>query len=368
MNIILCVFFATLISCKANAENIPQKMHLLTEELVKIIKYTQDESSLNLEKNKESINESIENLSLHIQSIKNDQGIKESGLKIVSDYLLTDLKHAKQQIDQGKFVTANLTIQESLYNCIFCHTRSKSEDFSLPTLDISKLDSLRQANFLFATRQFDKGRVEYEYTVEKFPTPVGHYALNNALIHLLRYYVIIKEDPSAGAAYFKKVSANKNLPDFIKLAAKNWVEDFNNWLNEKKSKSALSNTARLEKVKTLLKPSTSPIVYNNIRDYSVRRFRAQSLLFKILEDKNEKSSIKGEALYYLGYASPSDSPNILFRSMIFKTCINDYPKSDAAKKCYSALERITFEGNFSGQDRLSDQVSKELDELKALAY
>ncbi len=131
------------------------------------------------------ISESIQKIERRIQAIKKDKALKSVGLKINADFMIENLSDSKKLFSEGKKEIERVYFQESLHNCITCHTSAISNDHSLSDIDLSKLDSYRMGNFLFATEQFEKGKTEYEYTVEKFPPHKDHTKLIRSLTSLL---------------------------------------------------------------------------------------------------------------------------------------------------------------------------------------
>lgn len=352
----------------APAESLRPQMNVLANDLIPLMKLLGNQAEFLDPKNEKLIDDSIQKMEQHVGAIQKSAPLKSAGLKVNAELMKENLAQARNAFKLGDKTGAEFALQDSLNNCITCHIRTKSEDRALPDIDLSKLDPFRQGNFLFATKQFDKGKTEYEYTVEKFSTHKNHTSLIRSLVTLLGYYVNIKEDPASAAVYFTKVSDNTKLPEYVRNEIKMWVEDLKGWQQEKKSTVELTEQQLLNKAKELLVPAPSSILKNEGRKFLVRRLRARSLLYKLMEIPPMKSAAKAEAIYLLGLSFGNNNQSYYtYHALIFKTCINEYPKSDMAKKCFSEFERVVLEGNY-GRDALSEKDAKELASYRSLAY
>lgn len=356
----------------ANAADPRPDMHALAQEITAMQKFLLTEADFSDPKNEKSIKESLTVIDKHVQHLGEGTFAEDPALKVNLSLLQQHISDAKRSFDTGGKSFSRFMLQSSLQMCIACHTRGKTQDFALPESDLSKLKPEDKADFYFATRQFEKGRAEFENMILNFPkNEVGLFPLRKALISMAVYYSRVKSDPAAGAAFFEKAGNNTNLPSYLQRELKDWSKDFKKWAKEKNAKEPNSDSQLLQQAKDILKSDDLSLISDSGRSFHVRRLRASVLLHKILESSSGKSPAKGEAIFYLGQIYHRISSNLFFRfgELYLKTCISEYPKTSTARKCYEGLERALSEGySGSGGTNIPDDESIELARLRRLAY
>lgn len=353
-----------------SAEDPKSGMHLVANEITQLQKYLLSDASFSAPADEGKIKNSLHSLTSHLNDLKaafkNDPAL-EVNLNLLQQHL-TD---ATKTFEQDNKAFARYMVQSSLQMCINCHTRKQATDFTWMEEDKS-LPAMDRADYLFATRQFKKGKAVYEEVVEKFPkNNVGQWNLKKALLSLAIYYAKVDENPKAGAEYFNKVAKKKDsIPAYVIEEVKSWATEFEAWSKEKNELPPNADqTQILAKAKKLLRQDD--FTYFSDRAFHVRRLRASSLFHRVLESPGEKSPQKAEALLYLGQIYPRISSNFFFRfgEMYLKVCITQYPKTATARSCYVSLESLVAEGfSGSGGTNIPTEDEVELVRLKRLAY
>ncbi len=371
---ILAAFLFTA-SPSAFADEDPRpEMHILAQEITALQKYLLTDAEFSSPKNEAPIKKSLSTLNEHLGLLGKRSFNDDPAMKANLSLLQQHVNDATRSFQQGSKGYSRQMLQSSLQMCIACHTRGKAADFTWPEPDNKDVPVLDRADFLFATRQFTKGKDLYESAIEGYPgNKTAQWNLRRAMSALAIYYARITEDPKGGAAYFKKVSADTEIPAYLTQEARAWAKEFADWAKEfpKKDAAKITEAALLTRAKKLLRHDDFTIVSELGRSFHVRRLRASALFHRVLEAPGEKSPAKAEALLYLGQIYPRISSNLFFRfgEMYLKACITEYPKSSAAKACYVALEFTVAEG-FSGSSgtHIPDDEQVELMRLKRIAY
>ncbi len=365
--------FLPAVAFSAGEDPRPQ-MHLLATEISALQKFLLTDADFNAAKNEAEIKKSLDSLNEHLGYLGKKSFSEDPALKANLTLLQQHMEDASRSFKSGGKSYARQMVQSSLQMCIACHTRRKAADFVWPEPEAKDIPPLDRADFLFATRQFTKGRELYESAIGGFPeNHTSQWNLRRAMASLAVYYARVSEDPSGGAEYFKKLSVKEELPQYLKQEAAAWAKEFAAWAKESPAKdmSKLTESALLAKGKKLLRHDDFTMVSELGLSFHVRRLRASALFHRVLEAPGGKSPAKASALLYLGQIYPRISSNMFFRfgEMYLKACITDYPKSSASKSCYVALEFVVAEG-FSGSagTNIPDDEQVELMRLKRIAY
>jgi hypothetical protein len=358
---------------RAEAPDPRPDMHAMATEVSALEKFLVSDAEFGAAKNEEGIRKSLDTIDNHLAHLGKGAFAQDPALKVNLSLLQQHFADARRAFREGSKPFSRYMLQSSQQMCIACHTRKKTADFALPEIDAKDVAPLDYADYLFATRQFQKGKDAYEKIVAGYPeNGTGQWNARRALLALAVYYARIKEDPQAGEAYFRSVSESAKIPAYVREETGAWAKEFGRWAGSPdKSSDKLTEMQLLARAEKLLKRDDFSLVSEMGRSFHVRRLRASALLHRVLESPGEKSPAKATALLYLGQIYPRISSNLFFRfgDMYLKACITDYPKTSTARACYVALELNVTEGftGSAGTDIPEDE-QVELLRLKRLAY
>lgn len=349
-------------------------MHALASEVSTLEKFMATDAEFSAAGNEAPIKASLGKLNAHLEHLAEGSFAEDPALKVNIWLLQQHMKDAGRAFQDKNKAFARYMLQSSLQMCIACHTRKKTEDFPLAEIDTKNIAPLDLGDFYFATRQFQKGKGVFEGLVEGYPkNGQGQWNVRKALLALAVYYARVKEDPRAGADYFKAVSGKDALPAYVREESAAWAKEFGKWAKENpaKTEAKLSEAALMAKAKSLIRKDDFSLVSELGHSFHVRRLRASALLHRVLESPGGPSPRKAEALLYLGQIYPRLSSNMFFRfgDLYLKACIQEYPKTSTAHACYTALELSVVEGyTGSGGTDIPEDEEAELIRLKRIAY
>ena len=361
--------------CSAEEKKDPRpEMHVMAQEISTLQKFLLNESQFLSPNNDTAIKSSLDKLTAHVSKLEGGTFAENPVLKANIGMLSQHIHDADKYFKEGNKPFSRFMLQSSLQMCIACHTRGKTDvDFALPESSLENVNIVDLGDYLFATRQFEKGRQTYEKVVADYPgNKVGPYALRKALLALAVYFARVKENPKAGHDYFDSLNKRKDFPEYVQLETKAWSADFSHWqkngpvLSKSPTEMELLTTA-----KKILKSDDFSLVGDSDRKFHIRRLHAAALLHRILESPGDKSPSKGEALLYLGRIYQKVAHQMFFRfgEMYLKACIQDYKKTQVAKDCYTALEEAVTEGyTGSAGTNIPQEEEVELFRLKKLAF
>ena len=343
----------------------------MAKEIAALQKYMLSDDMFKSMMNEGEIRKSLDSITAHVSDLKRGSFNNDAALKTNIGLLHQHMTDTSRAFKTGNKPYARMMLQSSLQMCIACHTRIKTSDFKLPRVNMDDATLIEKAEFFYATRQFDKGKEVYESMIRDFPeNMVGHWEIHRALLALAIYYTRIKEDPSAGAVYFKKVAEKNTFPLYLRSELRGWTKDLQDWSSEKKTNDTVTEAQFLAKAKKLLTADEFRMIPTKPGNFHIRRLRASALLHHVLETPGS-SPAKGEALLYLGQIYHRIASSLFFRfgEMYLKACVQEYPKTKVAQNCYTALEQAVIEG-YSGSagTNLPEDEQMELLKLKRLAF
>jgi len=357
------------------ASNDPRPgMHALAQDIAALQRYLFSEAQFAAPENDKAIKASLDSMNKHLKEMEKGTFKGDPVLQTNVTMLSRHMSDASRSFQDGNKRFARYMVQSSLQMCISCHTRGKVEwDFALPEDTKVEDTSPEQADFYFATRQFEKGRAVYEAAVKGYPkNKVGTYGLRKAMLSLAVYFARVKEDPKAGAAYFASLEKRNDLPTFLRQEVSAWAKDFAAWAKEKPLVSDKATESQLlEAARKLLRSDDFSLVGDSDRNFHVRRLRASALLHRALELTAGPSPSKGQALHLLGQIYHRINHHLFFRfgEMYLKACIHEYKKTKTAQGCFQSLEQAVTEG-FTGSAGTSIPTEDEVElmQLRRLAY
>lgn len=294
-------------------------------------------------------------------------------IEMISDAFKKESSRALQELKKGHMDYAQSLLKQVSNFCISCHTRNQfGPDFQTLNIetDMSSLGPLEKANFLAATRQFDRALQAYRVVVKdtKF---LSSQRLNweRALSKALLIAVRVRRDPALGVEIIDDVLAlEKKVPTFIQNYAKSWKGSLVAWQKEPKredtTEEGLFAEAQLSFTRAKAKQK-----YPFDRSAEVEFMRVSSLIHQMLR-RYPKGERVPEALYIAGvsYEALQDLDWWSFHEMYYEQCIKKSPHSPIAQRCYARYEESVYLG-YSGSSGVSipEEVRQRLDKLQKLA-
>jgi tetratricopeptide (TPR) repeat protein len=377
----LCVSLALPASAFAAAKTAPAakkdpraQMHVLAAEISVLQRYLLSEAAFADPKNEKAIRSSVESMRRHVGALDDKKGpfAEDPALRANAGQLARHLEGVSRTFRSGDKNFARYMLQSSLSMCVACHTAGKVKyDFHLPEGDGLNAPPLERANYLFATRQFDKGKDLYEKLVDGYPENKAERTdVQKALNALAVYYVRVKEDPKAGASYFSAIAKESWASENDRQEFKAWADYLKAWSEEPAAKLE-GDEGLLGEARRVLNGDDLTAIGKGTGAEYVRRLRASALLHRVLESPGTKSTTKGEALLLLGQVYQRLNHHLFFRfgEMYLKACVREYKGEKVAQDCYRALERSIQEGyTGSSGTKIPADERAELDALKKLAF
>lgn len=336
--------------------------------------YMMDNQKFNAKENEKDITAQIEHLRSQIESTAHRGYLIREDYKTTLAMLSEHVRSTEKNFAAGRKDFARYMLHNSLQTCISCHSRLPAN--TAPFMDDVPLakNKIRfaEAEFLFATRRFSEVTPVFETLVQNYPkNDLSLSDAMGALDYTATLYARILRDPKGGAKAFTAILKKKNLPPFLTEDVEGWRDYFDAWGRQKPFEfEGKKDTDVIAAVEGILKEEKRDPYYLRDRSNDIAFLRASGLLHEFLIHFPE-SPLRPQAYYLLGqsYLSLSQQFFTGVDQMYLKQCIQDFPKSPVAKKCYNLLEESIYLG-YSGSSgtHVPYDVLQELNKFKKSVY
>lgn len=314
-------------------------MHSFVLEFSKMSPYLVNEQVFTSAKGRETINESLKNLSSKIKSPP--PGLKQSpGFRITYGLLADHLQKTQQAFDSGEMEYARMRVNGIGNLCAACHMQApKISHFSAFEFvtERNKTVTFENAEFLFVIRRYDEVLPMLDKLVREYPkSSITSDQLNEAYRRKLAIFARVFKDPNAAIENLNQDLKNKEIPVDVRRNIESWLTTLNDWKKEKVDPSKLKTPELIQYVsKNLPKDLGRKIAPGSPQLLQV--LRLSGLLYERLYRDDEGDQTQA-LLYYLAQCERSLAPLYWYsvNEIYLKECIVQYPKKSYSKKCYDA--------------------------------
>ncbi len=257
--------------------------------------------------------------------------------------------------------------------CMSCHTqiptasRSSFDEFGSLKIFSSEFD---KAEFLFATRAFDKAEEIYDKIIDGYPANnFKTEQVETALERQLAYFSRIVRSPSEAFTKMKVHQKNKELPEYLQRNISVWIAQFDLW---KKQPVLDPKTATdrqiLEFAQSNIEAKGDSKMFEASNPLLITYLRVSGILYEYLQNHPNSKAVP-EVLYWLSLCDRSISNNFFYSlaDLYLRECMTQYSTDPVAQKCFKEYETQKIIG-YSGSSgtHLPAEVKADLKQLKKL--
>lgn len=299
--------------------------------------------------------------------------VTRPGLSALASVYAEYLADLKAGLKEGNPVYLRNRIRTAAGFCFECHTSAPADkSFQDPErrVDALNLTPFQKAEFLAATRQFDKAIALYKDILSKEPAATARSTeLPHAVRNALTLAVRVKGDPKLAQEILDRVEGRKDLSQFFRGQIAAWKKDVNEWKKEKPLDDSAPAVSWLEKARRLADRGRSLQAYpaDHAGDVSYLRavlFAQQALARPVTPER------KAEAFAVLGEAHAVLEDPLLWNldDYYFEACITGLPHTETARACFDRwLQETTFGYTGSAGLDLPRDLPAKIDRLRRLA-
>lgn len=349
----------------AQVESVSDDMRSMYEVFKRLQPYLYREHAFFAEANQEHIASILGRLSAgfeHVEATK-EAYAKEPGFELTIRTINAMLDDARHRFNEGRKGYALWRLKTATSYCVSCHSRFQvAADFNDPDIDLTELTPYERAEFLFATRQFDKAQELFMQVARErseFPTRMD--ALRRWLVISTR----VKSEPRKALLSLRRFRSQVPLREAEAQEVASWIRSLEQWAAEPKSE-----IDALDRAENLIRRGVAHFDPLSGTKGEVELLRATAILHQLAYDERYDPQ-RGRVLYLLGLAYHelpvffADELPELFLEKAIRTA----PGSDAARRSYRLYsEIVTLAHTGSSGTQIPAEVLATLQELHDLAY
>ena len=381
MKILLIASLLVSTSLYAN-ENAPSEskivMDRVHESFVKIIPYVYSEEKLaalkdkNNDAEKEAVIHTLNDISNFFKSAKHVETFQRPGFRPSLQTIETHMQDTILSVKNNNSAYAGKRLKAMTAICLSCHSQLSTHEFAKNVPEASKSLFSRPfdyANYLLLLRRFDEASKQYEISLEQNlkeqSTPQSQEEISSALKRLLSIHTKMDTNIKAALEFVEKYKAKEKMPKIAHDNLVQWEKSLQKW-------KSFNPNGKFKLVESFIKTNLKPLDQKKDEvlegKHDVTLLISSGFLARHLNERPD-SKLTPEILYWLAVAEKRLGTSYLFSlgDLYLKECIQRYPKSAYAKKCYQEYEDNTVFGysGSAGTD-IPDDEKQELKRLKGL--
>jgi tetratricopeptide (TPR) repeat protein len=303
---------------------------------------------------------------------KNAAPDADPSIQIFSQLFAQEADEAHKMLKIGQRTYARSILRALPGYCIACHTRNATGpqfEGIWDSPEVAQLGSLEKANYLAATRMFDKALDQYEQIISSPKmASTRPFEWEKAVRSALAIAVRVKKDPDRAGAVVDRTLETKGGPFFVREQAIKWKESVKQWKEELPRQPKTEEGLYSEAVR-LIAAAKSAQKYPADRSADVIYLRASATLHDLLSAA-PGGPRAADALYLAG-VSYEVLQGLNFwdlHEFYYLACIKQAPHSEVSRNCFNNLEESVYAGytGSAGTD-LPPELEFKLQELEKLS-
>lgn len=339
----------------------------------KLFNYVWNPTEFSAARNDLKIKRYLSTLEKNLQNshIAEELPVNDPAMSITLDWFRELIHDAKTRFESGHKDYANWKLRSMTNACIACHSRTETKTGFLADNAVPSGNSVEYqfaaAQFLFATRQFDKASDKfYQLAKSLLELESGRSYALEVLKEWLVVEIRVLDRPKAtkkSLAFLQTKIASEDPR--IAILFEKWASD----LDALSHSPVVTDATAVATAKQLLQDAMLDREFAK-EEHLVKTLKASAILHQYLdESKTHNESKSATFLLAIAYQHlPIDSLSI-YRKLYLEKCIRLFPGSDEAKQSYAMFkEAVESDNTGSGGLHLEADQQDKLEALKALAF
>lgn len=332
--------------------DVPSTMYVFRTHLLALQPYIISEEAFTNPKNDAEVLKHLHAMASLSKGLKKHDRLKTQGFDITATQLQTHLDRTYEIYKGGNKSFAWWLFRSSIHACNQCHTQVAYKQ--APTLQLEEGSisgtAFDQAEFWYAVRQYQRALMFYNSVISRYGMDkTTERELKLSLQRVLSICLRIDRSPKKALDI---LTIAKDHPQITK-DSKEIKANLEAWIQE------------LKKMASMPVPDLRAMPMKSLEDYAVEKNiqgAGPTSIFVsglLLEAVNRRpKEVTPEILYQLATSLTTTENDIFFTASdnYYKACIEKFPKSPVARKCFDALKQKWTDGftGSSGTDMPKD--------------
>lgn len=363
--LVLCFFVLVSAYSQASTKN---SMQEVLNQYLKLIPFMY----ANTEHNDKEIEKQLSLLEKALEQADHTRMVKRANFAPSMEIVQDSLKDIQRIHKKGNEDYAKYRAKKLMGVCISCHSQ-------LPNKSFGKISTENENIEKYVKSFHDKAMVayflrDYKVAIEFFQQDLkeklnekDESSVDSTLLGIVKISIINLNDEKNLKSYLTGLVESKQLPKGISSDVESWImslEKATPW----KEKEAYSESEIKKIIKNHLIPFEDELLTYTLYKNAIDIYRIKALLAHFAVQK-PTTILMPEILYWTGLIEGQKSSLYLYSlgELYLKECVERFPKSSIAPKCYKAYEELMILGyTGSAGTHLPKDIQEQLKKMKSL--
>lgn len=296
--------------------------------------------------------------------------LNQENFRFSRQVLKTQLSETARVFRLGNKTYARWMLNSTISICLTCHSQMPTPSRTFKEFENHKTftSEFDQAEFLFATRAFDKAAEMYDRLITGFPTSTDRIdQLEKSLERQIAFYSRIKRGPKEALTKISQYQKNKKLPAFLLKNMEAWSRQLKTWSLQK---DVNPRSASESEIVTFAEANldSEPELVSATNPKLVNYLRVSGILYEYLM-LHPHSKTTPKILYWLAVCDRALNHTFFYSlaNLYLRECITEYPTDPMANTCLKEYQEEIISGyTGSAGTHLPAEVQADLKQLKDL--
>lgn len=355
---------------KKKKEEIPGVMAGFREEILNLQPYWTNKAEYNAKKNENRIKASLSKLKTLSGLLDEHPRLKSASFEASAEVFKDQIAEAQQMFLRGSKNYSRLLLVSTFKVCSSCHSQVVQDKGPQWQIDISRVDGdlIQQGDFWYTIRHYDRALRFYKQAVNRYPLAgLGLEEVELSLERILSIRLRVLHEPTAALADLKEALNNKKLSDHILRRIGIWMEEIQKLYPQPVSNISDYSAAQIAQQAEDIISKAEKKSFQRLDDSQRIQFLyVAGLIYEFMNQRPKE--VTAELLYWLAVCDHWLNDQFFFSlgNLYLKQCINKFPSSEFAGRCYQELEnKIELSYTGSAGVNVPASVRADLRKLKA---
>lgn len=332
-------------------------------------KYSMSDKKFSDPKNTLDISTQLQGFIKVAKQAAHDPVLNKENFRFSRQVLENHISETEKVFQTGNKPFARWMLNSTMSVCMSCHVQMPAPKRNIFEFEKTEnyFSDFEQAEFLFATRDFEKASEKYDKIIKRNLKFDDKFEVERSLERQVAYYSRIKRNPAEAVKKFESYLKARNLTERSYRDIANWLQQFKKWQNQQIfDPQKASEKEILKFAREHLDPLTPKTSNDSYGPDLVTHLYVSGVLYEYLFTHHKVQSTP-ELLYWLAISDRLINHNFFFSlaDMYLRECVISYPSNLIAKECYREYEKemiLSYSG--SSGTHLPADVAKDLQILK----